>query len=154
VEQLLQSGVAHEYEVFLSHVASGRRKTRDEVDAIAQGRVWAGSDAQRIGLVDRFGGYHDALDAAAKRASLPAGYRIKRIEPELRFVDRLLISLSDDSVASLAQTARALLPSAGGNLLLDRQWLQTLQPVSAELQRLQRYALARRPVAYCFCEAR
>ena len=68
VDQLLQNGVAHEYEVFLSHVASGRRKTRDEVDAIAQGRVWAGSDALRIGLVDRFGTYQDALDAAAKRA--------------------------------------------------------------------------------------
>ncbi len=153
VDQLLQSGVAHEYEVFLSHVASGRRKTRDEVDAIAQGRVWAGSDALRIGLVDRFGTYQDALDAAAKRAGLATGYRVKRIEPELRYLDRLLTSLSDESVATLAHAAQGLLPASGSGTLLDPQWLQALQPVSAELRRLQRYALAGRPVAYCFCQA-
>ena len=68
-------------------------------------------------------------------------------------MDRLLISLSDDSVDALATTARALLPATGSNLLLDPQWQQALQPMSAELRRLQRYALARRPVVYCFCEA-
>ena len=153
VEQLIQSGVAHEYEVFLSHVASGRRKTRDEVDAIAQGRVWAGSDALRLGLIDRVGTYQDALDAAAKRASLPAGYRVKHIEPEMRYLDRLLISFSDDSVATLSHAARSLLPDLGGGMLSDPQWLQAMQPLNAEVRRLQRYALAGRPVAYCFCRA-
>lgn len=153
VDQLLQSGVAHEYEIFLSHVASGRRKTRDEIDAIAQGRVWAGSDAQRIGLVDRFGTYRDALDAAARRADLPAAYRVKHIAPDLRFLDRLLISLGDDSLASLGHVAQALVPSVGVNPLLDPQWLAALQPMNAEIRRLQRYALARQPVAYCFCRA-
>lgn len=151
LDQLLQNGVAHEYEVFLSHVASGRRKTRDEVDSIAQGRVWAGTDAQRIGLVDRFGGYRDALDSAARRANLPADYHVKRIEPDLRFLDRLLISLGDESVASLAKAAQSLVPSGGGSLLLDPQWLQAMAPLNAEVRRLQRYAVGRRPVAYCFC---
>jgi len=45
------------------------------------------------------------------------------------------------------------LPATGNTLLLDSQWLQALQPMSAELRRLQRYALAGRPVAYCFCQA-
>src|SRR5580692_6185154 len=49
---LLQAGVSRGYEEFLSRVAAGRGKTRDQVNEIAQGRVWAGADAQRLGLVD------------------------------------------------------------------------------------------------------
>jgi protease-4 len=51
---LLQSVIEHGYDEFLARVSKGRNKTRDEVHAIAQGRVWAGRDALRIGLVDHF----------------------------------------------------------------------------------------------------
>ncbi len=153
VDQLLQSGVARNYEIFLSHVASGRHKTRDEVDRIAQGRVWAGSDAQPIGLVDRFGTYRDALEAAATRAHLPAGYPVKRIETDRGFFDRLLSGFSDESMDSMARIAVTMAPRGVGGVPLNPQWLIALQPVSVEVQRLQRYALARQPVAYCFCRA-
>ena len=153
VDQLLQSGVAHNYEIFLSHVASGRNKTRDEVDRIAQGRVWAGSDALPIGLVDRVGTYRDALESAATRAHLPAGYPVKRIETDRGFVDRLLNGFSDESMDSMARMALAVMPRGVGGVALDTQWLLALQPVSVEVQRLQRYARARQPVAYCFCRA-
>ena len=55
--QLLQSTVDHTYEQFLARVAAGRSKTRDAVDAMAQGRVWAGIDALR----DRTRGSHRRL---------------------------------------------------------------------------------------------
>ena len=52
---LLQSTIERGYEEFLERVAVGRKKTREQIDAIAQGRVWAGTDAQRLGLVDQLG---------------------------------------------------------------------------------------------------
>jgi protease-4 len=54
--QILQVSVDHAYAEFLQRVSEGRKKTVAEVDKIAQGRVWAGVDAERIGLVDHLGG--------------------------------------------------------------------------------------------------
>ena len=82
-KQILQASVDHAYAQFLRRVADGRKKTVEEVDKIAQGRVWAGVDAQRIGLVDHLGGLKDATDAAAKIAELGADYDVEYIEPEL-----------------------------------------------------------------------
>jgi protease-4 len=65
---LLQSQINRGYDEFLARVARGRNKTREQVDAIAQGRVWAGADAHRIGLVDQLGSFNDALKAAARPA--------------------------------------------------------------------------------------
>jgi protease IV len=58
-------GVEHIYKTFVTHVAEGRKMTFDQVDAIAQGRVWTGADALRIGLVDKIGGLEDAIKEAA-----------------------------------------------------------------------------------------
>ena len=81
------------YEDFLAHVAEARHMTRDEVDRIARGRVWSGEDAKALGLVDHLGGLDDAVEAAAKRARLPEGYRVFTVEPERPFRERLLRSL-------------------------------------------------------------
>ena len=59
-------GVEHIYHTFVTHVAEGRKMTFAQVDAIAQGRVWAGSEALKIGLVDKIGGLNDAIKEAAK----------------------------------------------------------------------------------------
>ena len=61
-----QEGVEHIYNTFVTHVAQGRKMTFAQVDAIAQGRVWAGSEAVKIGLVDKIGGLNDAIKEAAK----------------------------------------------------------------------------------------
>ncbi|WP_395047707.1 signal peptide peptidase SppA [Flavobacterium sp.] len=63
--QFTQESVEHIYNVFVTRVATGRKMTFAQVDAIAQGRVWAGSDALRLGLVDKIGG----IDAALAYAS-------------------------------------------------------------------------------------
>jgi protease-4 len=59
------------YKDFVSRVAEGRKKSYDEVDAIAQGRVWTGVDAKRLGLVDELGGFDVALALAKKKAGIP-----------------------------------------------------------------------------------
>jgi protease-4 len=57
--------VEHIYKTFVTHVAQGRKMTFAQVDAIAQGRVWSGSEALKKGLVDKIGGLDDAIHEAA-----------------------------------------------------------------------------------------
>jgi protease IV len=68
----LKHKVRQFYDVFLDRVAQGRHMTKDEVDAVGQGRVWAGQQAMDRKLVDRMGGIRHALDAARDAAHLPA----------------------------------------------------------------------------------
>jgi protease-4 len=58
-------GVEHIYNTFVTHVAEGRKMTFAQVDSIAQGRVWSGAEALKIGLVDKIGGLNDAIKEAA-----------------------------------------------------------------------------------------
>lgn len=62
--------VEHIYKTFVSHVAAGRKMTFAQVDSIAQGRVWSGEQALKVGLVDKIGGLDDALKEAAKLAKI------------------------------------------------------------------------------------
>src|SRR5580692_11387745 len=96
--QILQSSVDHAYGEFLRRVGDGRKKTVEDVDKIAQGRVWAGIDAQRIGLVDHLGGLKDATDAAAKLAQLGADYDVDYIETELNLREQLLMQIRSQAV--------------------------------------------------------
>jgi protease-4 len=142
---LLQSTVSHGYDEFLERVASGRKKSRDQVDAIAQGRVWAGIDARRLGLVDQLGSFNDATRAAARRAKV-TDYALEFIEPELTWAQALAMQLKS-SLASLflraSPTEQAL-----------AQLAQRLDPVTQEAQRLARFTVPNRLYAYCFCEVR
>lgn len=67
---VLQNYVNQGYETFLSRVIAGRGLSHDELHAIAQGRVWTGEDAQKIGLVDVLGGLEDAIQIAARNAGV------------------------------------------------------------------------------------
>ena len=73
VNSILQSGVEDGYQDFLELVSKARGKTKEEVDAVGQGRVWDGGTARQLGLVDGFGGLKEAVAEAAKRAKLKDG---------------------------------------------------------------------------------
>jgi protease-4 len=62
---IAQEGVERVYNTFISRVAVGRKMSISQVDSIAQGRVWSGDEAQKIGLVDKLGGLDAALEYAA-----------------------------------------------------------------------------------------
>ena len=62
--------VEHIYNTFVNRVSQGRKMTFAQVDAIAQGRVWSGSEAIKIGLVDKIGGLNDAIAEAARIAKI------------------------------------------------------------------------------------
>jgi protease-4 len=68
--KVIQNAVDRVYADFINRVAQGRNLTEAQVDSIAQGRVWSGADAKKIGLVDELGGLNKAIAIAAKRAKL------------------------------------------------------------------------------------
>lgn len=63
-------GIERVYKTFVTHVAEGRKMTFAQVDSIAQGRVWTGTEAQKIGLVDKIGNLNDAIKEAASLAKI------------------------------------------------------------------------------------
>ncbi len=73
ISGMVQSNIENGYSRFLALVAKSRGKTPEQIDAIAQGRVWDGGTARQNGLVDQFGGLDDALAYAAKEAKLADG---------------------------------------------------------------------------------
>ena len=141
--RLVQITVDHAYEEFLARVAKGRGKTREAIDAIAQGRVWAGGDARQQGLVDRLGNYDDAVAEAAKRAGLKAGYGVRRIEPELSWAQQLLFHVRSTGERVLERIGLAQSGAA--------QLVQRLKPLDLELARWARLSSPNSIYAYCFC---
>lgn len=81
--------VEHIYKTFVTHVAEGRKMTFAQVDAIAQGRVWTGTQALKIGLVDKIGGLDDAIAEAAKIAKIKSYSTQNYPEYEKNFDDIL-----------------------------------------------------------------
>ena len=68
----IQSGVEYGYRRFITIVADGRNKLVEQVEPIAEGRVWSGIDAHQLGLVDKLGGLQQAVDSAANLAGISA----------------------------------------------------------------------------------
>jgi len=86
----LQSSVDGTYHDFVQIVAANRSMNEQQVDDVAQGRVWSGRDAQNNGLVDALGGLDDAVAMAARMAGLEAGtYRVRQLPRPLTFLERL-----------------------------------------------------------------
>ena len=97
---VVQRGVDRIYESFVDRVAKGRKLTTAQVEEIAQGRVWSGADAKKIGLIDGFGGLEMAIKMAAEKADL-SDYRSVNL-PELKDpFQELLGSLGGEASAAL-----------------------------------------------------
>ena len=93
-EAFMQKHIDATYEDFVGRVAAGRSLTTEAVDAIAQGRVWAGGDAIKIGLVDELGGLTDALRYAATLAGLD-NYQTVEYPAVVPVYDQLLASMNE-----------------------------------------------------------
>jgi len=143
---LLQSFIERGYEEFLAHVAEGRKKTRDEVHAIAQGRVWIGTDAKSNGLVDHLGLFDQAVKSAAKLANLTGDYEIERIEPELSWAETLALQIKVWFAKNFVGEIAARIPAL--------QVAREFEPLQRELTRWSRMNARDNRYAYCFCDVR
>ncbi len=111
---LIQSGVNAMYTRFLNIVAESRHKTPQQVDQIAQGRVWDGGTAHQIGLVDGFGNMDDAVAKAAQLAGLGADERgVRFLEPSRTFRDQFLETLASQDNNDTSAPSDALAIMAG-----------------------------------------
>jgi len=88
--RVMQLTISDVYQHFVHIVATGRKLDESRVAEIAEGRVWSGLDAQRLGLVDHLGGFDDAVNAAARLADLGDDYGRSWIKPPQGLVDILL----------------------------------------------------------------
>jgi len=86
------------YSTFITHVSEGRKLTVAQVDSIGQGRVWSGTDAKRIGLIDEFGGLNDAITEAAKLAKLK-DYRTVELPEQKDTFEQLMEAFTGDNTS-------------------------------------------------------
>ena len=124
--QLIQTGVNSMYARFLNVVAEARHKTPQQVNEIAQGRVWDGGTAHQLGLVDGFGGIDDAVAKAAQLAGLGNERHVRYLEPPVSFRQQLIDTLSseqndntavpEDAFASLKRAPQEQLARALGEV--------------------------------------
>ena len=145
--QLIQSQIDRGYQQFVERVASGRRETPQQIDAIGQGHVWAGADARRIGLVDRLGTLEDAVKAAARFAKVTQ-YRVEFIQPHLSWAEQLF----QQTQARAAGAAVSLFHVDAQSLGLA-EVATRLNPVARDLEQLARFSVPGHLYAYCFCTA-
>jgi protease IV len=91
---VIQNLVDHDYDEFVQQVAQSRNLTTNRVDELAQGRVWSGADAVKIGLVDELGGLDQAIAIAARDAKLGANYSIVEYPEKKSLLEGLSEALS------------------------------------------------------------
>lgn len=124
----IQISVEKIYDDFIGKVAEGRGMTKEEVDAIGQGRVWTGIDAKEIGLVDAFGGLDSAVVYAAKLAKVD-DYKVKNYPEQKDPMEELIKELKGDAKAYI------LKQELGVNYKYYQQ-LQQLQKIKGVQARL------------------
>lgn len=114
--QKLREGVDSDYTEFVARVAGARRRSRTDIEAVAQGRVWLGDQAKANGLVDELGGIDRAIEMVKKKAGIaPSGRVVLSLYPGKRsWFDILLKSGESQADAPL-------------NALLSRSGLEPLK---------------------------
>jgi protease IV len=110
------------YDDFLNIVSTSRSIEKSKVNEIAQGRVWSGAEAKKIGLVDEMGGLEDAIQAAAKQAKLGDDWELDEYPKPSSFEVKLLGRLFNSYGAPKAVLGSAVAPT---------------DPLTEEIQRFQ-----------------
>ena len=99
---VLQNYVNNGYALFLKRCADGRGVAVEEIAKIAEGRVWTGSKAKEIGLVDELGDLDKAVEIAAQKAGL-ADYSVKAYPEEKPLIEKLMDTKKEDYMETMAR---------------------------------------------------
>jgi protease IV len=143
--KVFQAAIENGYQKFVSKVASSRKQTFEQINEIAQGRVWTGAQAKERGLVDQFGLLDDVIKAAAAKANL-SDYRVSYIEEKPSGFAALLAGMGNAVIRSGVKlvgaqaTLQSLAPTVVTRAQLDAKFLSdaTSRPFSS--------------YAHCLCE--
>jgi protease-4 len=145
VKGLIGQMIRQTYAEFIGKVAEHRKRTVDEIDGVAHGRVWVGTDALDRGLVDKLGNLPEAIESAAELAGLESGgYGVKYIEPQLAWSERLVLELTATALPAIELVAG----TSRWQGTMSR-WIESAMEPFAFLERLND---PRGVYAYCFCD--
>ena len=153
--ELIRAQIDQGYQQFVARVATGRHESAARINAIGQGRVWAGADARRIGLVDHLGTLEDAVRAAARLAKVKH-YYVQFIHPRVSWTQELVRRAQSRAVSVAVslfgpRLFATQLGFPGLSALTGR-----LGPYARQLAQLARFSGHGngKLYAYCFCSDR
>lgn len=150
--QAIQMMIEQGYAQFIGKVAEARGMTPEDVDRIAQGRVWSGADAAERGLVDHLGGLDAAIASAAKLAEIEGeagdGYEVRYITKELSFKDRIV----RDLLARAATFVASDTPQVAAGAPWQPRATEVVRELTAELERIEALNDPNGMYAYWPCE--
>jgi len=147
ISDYIQISIERTYEDFITKVAGYREREPEEIDAVAQGRVWIGVDAADRGLVDNLGGLREAIESAAGLAGLePNSYSIDELNPELGWAERLALEM--------VSVGAPVFSALGVETILPESLERILAVASEPLAFYEEFNDPRGVYAYCFCDLR
>ncbi len=136
--ELLQKHTDFIYDAFIERVAEGRNLSVDEVKAIAEGRIWSGTEALEVGLVDKLGGLDDAIEHAVDIAGIKGDWQLIQVPEETdatAFIEKLLGGAPKNeplgSEGSISQKLRQMQRELSSlNVLNDPNGVYALMPLN------------------------
>ncbi|MDU1891762.1 MAG: signal peptide peptidase SppA [Dysgonomonas sp.] len=133
---ILQNYIERGYDLFLTRCSDGRGIPKDSLDMIAQGRVWTGNQALKIGLVDALGDMDMAIEEAAKLAELGDDYAVNSYPKKVDFFEALMSNQKEEL------TTRAMKEYLGSDYqffktmkeIKDQNFIQARMPYDLEIR--------------------
>ena len=128
--EILRKGIDESYQDFVSKVAAGRHRQVSDIEPVAQGRVWLGSQAKSRGLVDELGGLDTAIEAVKKKAGIAASDQVNVVlyPPRRSLLDMLLKRSQEDPLEASLSRVFGRVPfhawMKGGMLRLMPNWIE------------------------------
>lgn len=122
----VQRGVEFTYDLFTKRCAEGRGMEQDSIKAIAGGRVWTGSDAINLGLVDELGGLNEAVAKAAELAGLTSGNYVRAVYPFEKSKMEVMMELFGEKAEDLSLR---IVDIALGTTPADREALKFIKSI-------------------------
>ncbi|MDT9587692.1 MAG: signal peptide peptidase SppA [Candidatus Arsenophonus melophagi] len=116
--EMMQIIVDNGYRTFIKYVANSRHKTQEEIEKIAQGRVWLGEDALKKGLVDKLGDFDDAINKAAELGKITTPL-LDWMQPKRSFLEQLILEFTSSAEIVILNTFP---------LILKQKTINDLQP--------------------------
>jgi protease-4 len=142
VEEAIRMVIDNGYDQFINTVAKARNMKPEQVHEIAQGRVWIGLDAHKLGLVDHLGGFRDALDSAAKLAKLGKDYKVKYFRQKLTSTREMILDMLSENRETGAVN--------GNSRQILNPFTGALRVLMQQLKRLSEFNDPHGVYAYCF----